>query len=215
MNNIVYDYITEYIRDTMPKNNDFLIGLEEYAHLNNVPIIQPEVAKLISVIGQIKRPMKILEVGTAIGYSAIYMSSFLQSGGTITTIERNEKMTEIAKINIKNANLDGIINILEGDAIEILPTINDEFDLIFIDASKGHYQKFFEECIRMLRPEGILISDNILYKGMIANDELVIRRKKTIVNRMRKYLINICENANLETSLIPIGDGVALSYKRS
>lgn len=215
MSNINYDYITEYIRNTISPNDEFLTKLEEYANENNVPIVQPEVAKLMLTIGKIARPKKILEIGTAIGYSAILMSKVLDNGGTITTIERNPKMIELAKINIEKANLTNTINILEGDAEEILQTLNDSYDLIFIDAAKGQYLDFLNKCISLLKAGGILISDNILYQGMIATDQLVVRRKKTIVKRMREYLKYICNSEQFDTSIIPIGDGVALSYRRS
>lgn len=212
-NGITYDYITEYIRYTIAPNSEFLQELEEYAKENHVPIIQPEVAKLIGVLGQILKPKRILEIGTAIGYSAILMSGFLQDGGKITTIERYSKMIEEAKKNIEKAGLENTISILEGEAESILPTLNEEFDLIFLDAAKGQYLEFLNRCMKLLRPGGLLISDNILYKGMIAADNLVVRRKKTIVKRMRDYLRYICSHEQLETSIIPIGDGVALSYK--
>lgn len=214
-NGINHDYITEYIRQTIAPSNIFLQELESYAKENHVPIIQPEVAKLIGVMGQILKPKKILEIGTAIGYSAILMSGFLQSGGTITTIERYSKMIEEAKKNIERANLSKVIQVLEGDAEEILPSLSEEYDLIFIDAAKGQYLEFLNSCMKLLRPGGLLISDNILYKGMIATDSLVVRRKKTIVKRMRDYLKYICSYEQFETSIVPIGDGVALSYKRS
>ena len=214
-NGITYDYITEYIRQTLEPNNEFLQELEKYAQENHVPIIQPEVAKLISVLGIMLKPKKILEVGTAIGYSSILMSGFLHSGGKIITIERYPKMIEEAKKNIEKAGLEDTISILEGDAEEILPTLNEEYDLVFIDAAKGQYLEFLNSCMKLLRPGGLLISDNILYKGMIASDSLVVRRKKTIVKRMRDYLKYICNHEQLETSIIPVGDGVALSYKRS
>lgn len=214
-NGIIYEYITEYIRQTIAHNNKLLQELENYAEENHVPIIQPEVAKLIGVAGQLLKPKKILEIGTAIGYSAILMSNFLQKDGKITTIERYSKMIEEAKKNIERAGLKDTISILEGEAEEILPTLNEEYDLVFIDAAKGQYLEFLNICMKLLRPGGLLISDNILYKGMIATDNLVIRRKKTIVKRMRDYLKYICNHEQLETSIIPIGDGVALSFKRS
>lgn len=214
-NGIIYEYITEYIRQTIAHNNKLLQELENYAEENHVPIIQPEVAKLIGVAGQLLKPKKILEIGTAIGYSAILMSNFLQKDGKITTIERYSKMIEEAKKNIEKAGLEDTISILEGEAEEILPTLNEEYDLVFIDAAKGQYLEFLNICMKLLRPGGLLISDNILYKGMIATDNLVIRRKKTIVKRMRDYLKYICNHEQLETSIIPIGDGVALSFKRS
>ncbi len=206
-------YIIQYIRDTIPKNQGLLKEMEGYAEKNHVPIVQPEVARFIIVIAKMVRPVKILEIGTAIGYSSILLSQALEAGGKITTIERYEKMINIARNNIKKANLENTIDILEGEAEQILPNIEDQFDYIFIDAAKGKYQEFFSHCIRLLKVGGVLVSDNVLYKGMIATDDLVIRRKKTIVKRMRNYLTEISNHPQLETSIIPIGDGVAISYK--
>ncbi|QNU65833.1 O-methyltransferase [Ruminiclostridium herbifermentans] len=211
---INYDYIIEYIRDTIKANTGLLAELEQYAALNHVPIIQPEVAALMKVLGQIKQPSRILEVGTAIGYSAILFSGFLKQDGVIDTIERNEEMIELARKNIKLAGKQNTINVIAGDALDVLVCLDKRYDMIFIDAAKGQYNEFFEQCKRMLVPGGLLVSDNVLYKGMIASEELVVRRKKTIVTRMRDYLKILCEDDDFETSIIPIGDGVALSYKK-
>jgi len=211
---INYDYINEYIRKTIKKSDGLLSELEDFAKENHVPIIQPEVAKLLLVVGRLVKPERILEVGTAIGYSAIILSSFLKPGGKIDTIERYELMIERASANIKKANLENTINIINGDAVDVLKNLDKKYDMIFLDAAKGQYPEFFPECMRMLKSGGLLFSDNVLYKGMIANDELVVRRKKTIVKRMRDFLTEICSNEELDTSIIPIGDGVALSYKK-
>ncbi|WP_027621365.1 O-methyltransferase [Acetivibrio clariflavus] len=211
---ICYDYINDYIRNTIRKSEGILKELEEFANKNHVPIVHPEVAKLLQVIGMIKRPSRILEIGTAIGYSSILLSEVLQPNGRIDTIERYELMIERAKNNIKRAGLENVVNIIAGDALEVLKCLNKQYDLIFLDAAKGQYPEFLPECLRLLSPGGLLISDNILYKGMIANDELVVRRKKTIVKRLRNYLDMLCNSENLETSIIPIGDGVAISYKK-
>lgn len=208
------DYINDYIRKTIKKNDGILAQLEEFAEKNHVPIVQPEVAALLKVITLTLKPKKVLEIGTAIGYSSILISTALPPGGKIDTIDRYELMFERAKSNIKKANLENTINIIFGDAAEILKTLDSEYDMIFLDAAKGQYPEFLPQCLRLLKSGGILISDNILYKGMIANDELVVRRKKTIVTRLRSYLDNICNNPQLETSIVPIGDGVALSYKK-
>lgn len=212
---ICYDYVDQYIRKTLQKNEDFLRELEEYAKQHHVPIIQPEVGKLLLVTGHLVKPERILEIGTAIGYSAILMSRFLKPEGKIDTIERSEKMLQQAKKNIKQAELENRVNLIAGDALEVLQCLNKEYDLIFMDAAKGQYSEFLEECLRMLKPGGLLFSDNVLYKGMVASDDLVVFRKKTIVRRMRDYLDEICHHSQLETSIIPIGDGVALSYKKS
>jgi Predicted O-methyltransferase len=211
---INYDYIVEYIRNTIKPRNGILKELEAYAKENHVPIIQPEVAALIVLTGRILKPIRILEAGTAIGYSSILMCGVLAENGRIDTIERNELMIEKAKENIKKAGYENIINIIAGDALEVLKCLDKQYDMIFLDAAKGQYPEFLTECVRLLRPGGLLVSDNVLYKGMVANDELVVRRKKTIVRRMRNYLDKLCNDEQFDTSIIPIGDGVALSYRR-
>ncbi len=211
---ICYDYINEYIRNTIRKNDGILAELEEFARQNHVPVIHPEVARLIMVLGRMAGPGRILEIGTAIGYSSILMASFLQTGGRIDTIERYELMVDRARQNIKKAGLEDTINVIAGDALEVLKCLDKKYDMIFLDAAKGQYPEFLPECLRMLEKGGLLISDNVLYKGMVATDKLVVRRKKTIVKRMRDYLDIISLNDELETSIIPIGDGVALSYRK-
>lgn len=209
--NINYEYIIRYIRDAIPKRCGQLAELEKYAKENSVPISQPEAIRLTEILLKMKRPEKILEIGTAIGYSAIRMA--LSSDAHITTIEISDEMALLAEENIKKAGLSNRIDIIKGDACQVLKEMNGSFDVIFIDAAKGHYDDFFKECDRMLKKGGILISDNVLYKGMTATDDLVVRRKITIVRRLRAYLEMLKENKDYSTSIIPIGDGVALSIK--
>lgn len=211
--NINYPYITEYIRNTIAPNNGFLQGLENYAAEHNVPIIQPETARLLQVMCAIKKPKKILEIGTAIGYSSILMCQSLDNNCSIISIEKDVKVAEIAQKNIKDAGLDNSIDVYCGDAVSVLDSINESFDLIFIDASKSHYMEFLNKSLNKLNPNGIIISDNVLFKGMIANDKLVDKRNRTIVRKMREYLDYICNDKIFDTSIIPIGDGVAISIK--
>lgn len=213
MSNINNNYIEDYIRGIIPKNNGLLASMEEYAKRNHIPIIHPEVAQLLRVLIKIKKPKKILEIGTAIGYSTIIMAENLESLGTITTIERRDDMIDLALDNIKKAGFMNKITILKGEANEILCNLDEIYDFIFLDAAKGKYMEFFNSCINNLVTDGIIVSDNVLFKGMVANDDLVVRRKKTIVKRMREYLNFICNTKGLVSSVIPIGDGVALTYK--
>lgn len=213
MGNIVNNLVEDYIRNTLKDKDGLLRELEVYAKENNVPIVHKEVSDLLKVLLKVQRPKKILEVGCAIGYSSILFASSLDGDVEIITVERNEKMIEKAKENIKCAGLEDKITILEGDAEELLKTVDGEFDMIFLDAAKGQYKLFYDMVIDKLKVNGLLISDNILYKGMVAHDDFVIRRKKTIVKRMRNYIDYISNCDYLDTSLIPIGDGVALSYK--
>ncbi len=213
MSNIVNDKVENYIRETLKPSQGLLRDLEIYAEENSVPIIHKEVADLLRVILKLKRPKKILELGCAIGYSSLFFADVLDGDVEIVTTERNPIMLERAQDNIKKAGMEDRIKILFGDAEETLKDLEGTFDMIFIDAAKGHYKMFFDMLIGKLNHGGIVISDNILYKGMIASDDYVVRRKKTIVKRMRTYLDYICDLEGISTSLIPIGDGLAISYK--
>ncbi|MTI67956.1 MAG: O-methyltransferase [Firmicutes bacterium] len=214
MSNINKDYIKDYIMEVNPKPPTFLEEMHKYAINNHIPIVDNEVAQLLNVLIKIKGAKNILEIGAAIGYSAILMSNAMEKEGIVTTIERREDMINLAKENIKKYNLENRINLLEGEAQNILPNINNRYDFIFIDAAKGKYMEFLPSCIDMLKKGGVIVSDNVLFKGMVANDDLVVRRKKTIVRRMREYLKYISDNPILETSILPVGDGVAISYKK-
>mgnify|MGYP001252673352 CR=1 FL=1 len=195
-------------------NREFLAELEQYAQIHYVPIIKPETGRLISILGNILKPKRILEIGTAIGYSAIIMSSFLDEEGKIDTIERNYEMVAIAHSNIKKAGLDNVINIIAGEAADILPNINKKYDMIFLDAAKGQYLEFLPEILRLLRPEGLFVADNVLYKGLVEGNEISARKTRTIINNMRSFIEEISNNASLLTSILPIGDGVAVCYKK-
>ena len=203
----------EYIISKIKENDELILEMEKYAREYNVPIVHKEVSDVLKVLLKFQKPKSILEVGCAIGYSSILFSTSTNGEAKIITVERNEKMIEQAKKNFERSGFNENITLLEGDAEELLKNVEGEFDMIFLDAAKGQYQLFNDLVIDKLKVGGLLISDNILYKGMIADDALVMRRKKTIVKRMRNYLDYICNCDYLSTSLIPIGDGVALSYK--
>ncbi len=213
MSNIVNIEVEKYIRETLKDNEGLLKELEGYAAEHNVPIVHKEVSDLLKVLLKVQKPKNILEVGCAIGYSSILFSTATNGEAKIITVERSEKMIEQAKMNFERSGFGENITLLEGDAEELLKNVEGEFDMIFLDAAKGQYKLFYDLIIDKLKVGGLLISDNILYKGMVADDALVMRRKKTIVKRMRNYLDYISNCDYLSTSLIPIGDGVALSYK--
>ncbi len=208
------DGVNEFIRKTLRPGEGLLLELEQYAAEHHVPIVRPETASLLIVLGRLVKPVRILEIGTAIGYSSILLSGILAKGGRIDTIERSDEMVIKAHENIKKAGLADTIAVIAGDAAEVLRCLDKKYDMIFMDAAKGQYPEFLPECLRMLKNGGLLVSDNVLYKGMVASDELVVRRKKTIVNRMRTFLDSICSDPTLDTTILPVGDGVALSYKR-
>lgn len=214
MSNIVNDLVEDYIRNILKENKSLILEMEEYAKENSVPIIHKEVAELLRFILDIHKPKRILEIGCAIGYSSIFFATVLGGDVEIITTERNPVMLEKAYENIEKAGLKDKIKILVGDAAQTLKDLDGEFDMIFIDAAKGQYKMFYDMVTPQLRKGGIVISDNILHKGMIASDDFVVRRKRTIVKRMREYLDYICSLEDVDTSILPVGDGVALSYKK-
>lgn len=206
------DYITEYLHKLIPESTEELKVLEKYAADNEVPIIHKEVKALLEVLCFMKKPLKILEIGTAIGYSASAMALASPDNVKITSIEREPEMTKLAVENISELKLSDKIRVIEGDALEVLPLLSSKYDIVFMDAAKGYYNEFFDSVINLLNDGGLLICDNVLYKGMTATDDLVKRRQKTIVGRMREYLEMLCNHPKLATSVIPIGDGVTISY---
>lgn len=210
---ICFDYIVEYIRNTIKEDDGILMELREFAASNGIPVIQPETAKLLLVLGLAVKPLRILEAGTAIGYSSILLSKTLRNGGVVDTIENDCKMLDMARHNIRMAGCQDRINSIAGDIAEVLRCLDKKYDFILLDAAKGQYIELLPDCIRLLENGGLLVSDNVLFKGMVANDKLVIRRKKTIVKNLREYLDNICNNPALETSILPVGDGVAVSVR--
>lgn len=209
MSLIVNDLIEDYVREKLNNKDSYFDYMEEYAHKHKVPIVQKEVAKFLDMITRIQKPSKILEIGTAIGYSG---SIFAKANPEtiLHTIEIKEDSFKIAEENFKKQGIDNVVQYL-GDASQVLNEIKCKFDLIFIDASKGHYQDFFEKSLLLLEEGGIIISDNILYKGMIASDEFVVRRKITIVKRMRSFIDYITTDDRFETSILPFGDGMAIT----
>ena len=212
---IVAPYITSYIREKTTHNNPMLLGLEEYAKENKVPIAEPETARLLSVLTKLIKPKRILEVGCAIGYSSAIMSQGLAPNGEIITIEYDAKTAEIARNNIKKAGLSDKITVVEGDAKDYLSYIDEDesFDIVFLDGPKAHYLFMLDDAVRLLKKGGLLISDNILFKGMTADDDHFARRKVTIINRLREYIDALMAHPQLETSILSQGDGVTLSVK--
>jgi len=215
MSGVTYDYMEQYLRELIPSSNGIIKDLEDFAIENRVPIVQKETAKFLELMITMNKPKKILELGTAIGYSSILMN--LASGGqnTITSIERDEKMIEIAKGNIEKCGLQNKITILEGDCLEILENLQNEYDMIFMDAGKAHYNHFLPHCLRLLKKEGVLIADNVLFRGMVASKELATHRKITIIKRMKSYLELVSNDDNLITSVIPMGDGISVTVRKS
>lgn len=211
---IVNERITAYINSLDAGNGSVCDAIEEEALASFVPIIRKETSALLKTLVAMKQPKEILEVGTAVGYSALLMSRVMPENCHITTIEKYEKRIPIAKENFKRAGKEQCITLLEGDAEEILASLSGPYDFIFMDAAKGQYIHFLPDIIRLLPKGGILLSDNVLQDGEIIESRYAIKRRNhTIHSRMREYLYVLKNSEEFTTSIIPIGDGVALSVK--
>lgn len=211
---IVDERMISYLHSLERKNSEILETIEEEALADYVPIIRKEMQSFLKVLLLIKKPVKILEVGTAVGFSAILMSEYMPEGGQITTIEKYEKRIPIARENFRRAGKEECITLLEGDALEIMKELSGPYDLIFMDAAKGQYIHYMPEAVRLLSEEGVLVSDNVLQDGEIIESRFAVeRRNRTIHSRMREYLYELKHDERLETTIIPLGDGVAVSRK--
>lgn len=212
---IVNERIVSYIHSLEKSNGKICDEIEEYAHETYVPIIRKEMESFLRVLIEIKQPHRILELGTAIGYSAVLMAAAMPKDCSITTIENYDKRIPIAKENFIRAGINDRITLLEGDALEHLKTLEGEYDFIFMDAAKGQYLNYLKEIMRILPKGGILIADNVLQEGeLIQSRYAVERRNRTIHARMREYLYTVKNMKELETSIVPIGDGITLSVRK-
>ena len=191
-------------------NKKELNQIKQKALEEHIPIIMDDTLEVVDKILKEIKPKKILEIGTAVGYSAICFSEYLQTNGVIDTIERDNQRVIEAKINIEKVGVSSKINIYEGDAVEILPTLNEKYDVIFIDAAKGKYPFFLKEALRMLKPNGVILADNILYKGYVMSDYNK-HKQRTAVRNLREYIKEVTEDPNLETEILEVGDGLAIS----
>lgn len=213
---IVDERMATYIHSLEMPESPIIEAIEQEALDTFVPIIRKETQSFLKVLLLMKKPMRVLEVGTAIGFSAILMSEYMPEGSSITTIEKYEKRIPIARENFKRAGKENQITLIEGDALEVMRSLDGPYDLIFMDAAKGQYIHYMPEAIRLLAPEGVLVSDNVLQDGDVIESRFAVeRRNRTIHSRMREYLYELKHNEMLQTSLLPLGDGVALSVKRS
>ena len=196
----------------MDKNK--LEEIKQKALENHIPIIMDDTLEVIGKKLKENPPKRILEIGAAVGYSAMCFSEFLAEDGIIDTIERDEERIKEAKVNIKNVGVEDKINLYEGDAVEILPTLNGKYDMVFIDAAKGKYPFFLKEALRMINQNGVIFADNILYKGYVLSDYNK-HKQRTAVRNLREYIKEVSENPNLETEILEVGDGLAISKIKS
>ena len=213
---IVDERMVTYIRSLEVPESAVIEAIEQEALRDRVPIIRKEMQSFLKILLMIKRPMRILEVGAAVGFSSILMSEYMPEGGHITTIENYDKRIPIARANFKRAGKEEQIDLIEGDALEVMHGLEGPYDLIFVDAAKGQYIHYLPEVMRLLGTDGVLVSDNVLQEGDIIESRFAVeRRNRTIHSRMREYLYELKHHDQLQTSIIPLGDGVALSVKRS
>lgn len=212
---IVDERIVTFINSLETENSKILETIEKEALDTFVPIIRKEMQSFLKVLLAVKKPMRILEVGTAVGFSALLMSESVSADCKITTIEKFEKRIPIARENFKRAGKEEQITLLEGDALEIMQTLEGPYDFIFMDAAKAQYVYYLPEAVRLLEDGGMLVTDNVLQDGDVIESRFAVeRRNRTIHARMREYLYDLKHDENLITSIIPLGDGVAVSVKQ-
>ena len=213
---IVDERIVTFINSLDTKNSEILENIEREALADSVPIIRREMQSFLKVLLMIKKPMRILEVGTAVGFSALLMSEYAPAGCRITTIENYEKRIPIARENFRRAGREEQITLIEGDAADVLRTLDGTYDFIFMDAAKGQYIHYLPDVLRLLTDGGCLVSDNVIQDGDVIESRFAVeRRNRTIHARMREYLYELKHREDLVTSILPLGDGAAVSVKRS
>ena len=212
---IVDERLVTYINSLNTGNTAMLDQIEREATADYVPIIRKEMQSFLKFLLAMKKPARILEVGTAVGFSAILMAEYDPVPCQITTIENYEKRIPIARENFKRAGKEAQIALLEGDAAEVLKTLEGPYDFIFMDAAKGQYIHFLPEILRLLARDGVLVSDNVLQDGDVIESRFAVtRRNRTIHKRMREYLYTLTHSEELVTAVLPVGDGITLSTRR-
>lgn len=212
---IVNERIVSYIHSLEKANSPLLEEMEDFAKENNVPIIRKEMEGFLRTMVSVKQPKHILELGCAIGYSAILMSEYMPADCTITTIENYDKRIPIAKDNISKSQHGDRIELIFGDALLVIPTLKQQYDFVFMDAAKAQYINFLPEVLKVMPKGGILIADNVLQEGDLVESKFTVtRRNRTIHKRIREFLYEVKNSKKLVTSVIPIGDGITLSVKQ-
>ena len=212
---IVDDRFSTYVASLEAPEEPLLERIEAEALAARVPIIRKETQSFLKTLLVMHKPRKVLEIGTAVGFSALLMSAYLPEGGHITTIENYEKRIPIARENFRQAGKEGEISLIQGDALAVMKELTEAYDFIFMDAAKGQYIYYLPEAVRLLAPGGVLVSDNVLQGGDVLESRFAVeRRDRTIHSRMREYLYELKHHDQLQTSILPLGDGVALSVRK-
>lgn len=208
--------ISSFIKSYIEDDEGALGEIYSDAIKDKVPVMRKETRELIKTQLIMKKPMQILEVGTAVGYSSIFMSNYLPEGGQITTIELDTERVSIAEDNIKKLDKSHVIKVIQGDAYEVLKTLpDDRYDFAFVDAAKGQYINYYPDVMRVMKSGGVIISDNVLQDGDVLESHFTVdKRNRTIHDRMREYLYTITHDDRLDTAILSVGDGVAISIKR-
>lgn len=203
--------------NSLDRGNDEVLDLIENEALElSVPVIRKETQSLLRTLTELKHPGTILEAGTAVGFSAILMAKSGRSDSKITTIENYEVRIPVAKANIRRAGLEDRITLIEGDAVQVMRELTGFFDMIFIDSAKGQYINMLPDCIRLLPPGGLLVSDNVLQDGDVLESRYAVKRRdRTIHARMRDYLYELTHDPRLETAILPVGDGITVSVRKA
>ena len=212
---IVDERMVTYINSLDMGNTPLLNEIEKEAKADLVPVIRREMQSFLKVLLAIHRPLRVLEVGTAVGFSALLFCEYGPENMQVTTIEKYEKRIPIARENFRRAGRENQITLLEGDAADILKELQESYDLIFMDAAKGQYIHFLDDVLRLMKPGSVLVSDNVLQGGDIIESHYAVeRRNRTIYKRMREYRYELKHNDKLLTSVIPLGDGVTVSVRK-
>lgn len=213
---IVDERIVTFINSFETQNSEILEKIEKEALASHVPIVRKEMQSFLKMLLALKEPENILEVGTAVGFSALLMSECVPADCRITTIENYEKRIPLARENFRRAGKEEQIVLIEGDAAQVLKELNGSYDFIFMDAAKGQYIHYLPEVLRLLDKGGVLVSDNVMQGGEVIESRFAVeRRNRTIHARMREYLYELKHTKELVTSILPLGDGVAVSVKNS
>ena len=213
MSIIINDTVEEYIKNLYDSKNEFMKKLRKKSEENSIPIITKDTEKFMDILIQMNRPKNILELGTAVAYSSIGYC-LIDPDVMVTTIEISDFMYDQAIENIEEAKMTDRIKILKGDAKEVVDNIDEKFDMIFIDAAKAQYKKYFDSCVKNLNEGGIIVSDNILYKGMPVAREFVVKRQRTIASRMKTYNEYITHHEEFNSTILTVGDGIGISIRK-